>query len=134
MLTAAPPAGEKAHQGNHGAVRDHVGELNDNVTVPKLAGEIQCTVLSPCSALARRCHGGTAADAPAKFVAPLPGRADTFAVARIDLTALDVDAAVERIVKMARIDSQEIADPRRAFGKGLAAFRKAGVTELYARL
>src|SRR5689334_13218859 len=66
----------------------------------------------------------------AKAVAPyLDG--DTIAVARIDLAAIDVDAAVERFAKASGVDVRQLAEPRRSIGDHVAAFRKAGVTELY---
>jgi hypothetical protein len=66
----------------------------------------------------------------AKAVAPfLDDR--TIAVAHVNLTGIDVDAAVERFAKVAGVDAQLLADPRRAAHEGLAAIRKAGANDFY---
>jgi hypothetical protein len=71
--------------------------------------------------------------ATAKLVAPyLDDQA--FAIAHVDLASLDVDAAVERFAKLAGVNVQQLADPRRAVREAVAAFRKAGANELYAVL
>jgi hypothetical protein len=74
----------------------------------------------------------TAADATS-FVAPYLDE-QTVAVAHVNLAALDADAAVERFAKVAGIDPKQLAGPGREFREGVAAFQKAGATDLYAIL
>jgi hypothetical protein len=69
--------------------------------------------------------------ATAQFVAPYLDD-QTIAVAHVDLAGLDVDAAVERFAKVAGIDVQLLAVPRRSAREAVAAFRKAGAKDLYA--
>src|SRR4051812_34081935 len=81
-------------------------------------------------ALPRTTHAADPA-AAAKTVAPYLD-AGTVAVARLDLAAIDVDAALDRFAKAAGINPDQLADPRRAVREGLAAFRKAGATDVLA--
>ncbi|HEY1380964.1 MAG TPA: DUF1559 domain-containing protein [Gemmataceae bacterium] len=67
----------------------------------------------------------------AKVVAPYLDD-QTAAVARLDVAHLDVDAAAERFAAAAGVNVRQIADARRAVREALAAFRKAGASELYA--
>ena len=68
--------------------------------------------------------------AAAKVAAPYLDD-QTFAVAHVDLVGLDVDGAVERFAKVAGVNLQQFADPRRTAGEAVASFRRAGAKDLY---
>ena len=83
-----------------------------------------------CAAIPCESPGG---EPVAKIVAPYLDD-QTVAIAHLDLAGIDVDAAVERIATATGIDAKMLADPRRSIREGLAMFRKAGATDLYAVL
>jgi hypothetical protein len=56
----------------------------------------------------------------------------TVAVVRLDVTALNLDAAADRITKAVGLDAKLIEQPRRAADEMLANFRRAGIREIYA--
>jgi hypothetical protein len=70
-----------------------------------------------------------AADAAAAIAPYLDDQ--TVAVAHIDLSAVEVDAAVARITKAAGLPPQQIAGPKEGIKKALAGFRDGGARELY---
>jgi hypothetical protein len=56
----------------------------------------------------------------------------TVAVARLDVAGLDTGPAVDRVAKLAGVDANALAAPRRAVTGFLSAVRDAGARELYA--
>jgi len=72
-----------------------------------------------------------AAEGPAKTIAPYLDDG-TFAVVRLDLAGIDVNASVERLAKLSGVGSGQLANGLRAVGDAIGAFQKAGAKEIFA--
>src|SRR5439155_16155168 len=70
------------------------------------------------------------AETRAKAVAPFLDE-QTIGVGHVDLTRVDADAIAAKVIEYAKLKEEDIAGPKKEVSDWLAAWRKAGVREIY---